>query len=83
MKQNIQKGIKSHFHLQNELLWYKQNWFYVLKGRFKDVFLKECHDGPLASHGGTKHTITFFKKSYYWLNLKDDVEEYVKTYLVC
>jgi hypothetical protein len=23
MKQNIQKGIKSHFHLWNGLLWYK------------------------------------------------------------
>ncbi len=23
MKQNIQKGIKSHFHLRNGLLWYK------------------------------------------------------------
>jgi hypothetical protein len=25
IKQNIQKGIKSHFHLRNGLLWYKQN----------------------------------------------------------
>jgi hypothetical protein len=45
--------------------------------------LKECHDGPFASHGGTKRTITFLKKSYYWLNLKDDVKKYVKTYLIC
>jgi hypothetical protein len=25
VKENIQKGIKSHFHLRNGLLWYKQN----------------------------------------------------------
>jgi hypothetical protein len=25
MKQNIQNGVKSHFHLRNGLLWYKQN----------------------------------------------------------
>ncbi len=42
------------------------------------MLLKECHDGPLMGHGGAKCTITFFKKYYYWLNLKDDVEEYVK-----
>jgi hypothetical protein len=42
------------------------------------VLLKECHDGPLVGHGGAKHTITFFKKSYYWPNLKDNAEEYVK-----
>jgi hypothetical protein len=83
MKQNIQKGIKSHFHLRNGLLCYKQNQFYVPKGRLRDVFLKECHDGPLVGHGGAKHTITFLKKSYYWSNLKDNVEEYVKTYLIC
>jgi hypothetical protein len=33
MKQNIQKGIKSHFHLQNGLLWYKQNQLYVPERR--------------------------------------------------
>jgi len=30
-KQDIQKGIKSHFHFQNGLLWYKQNRLYVPK----------------------------------------------------
>ncbi len=83
MKQNIQKGIKSHFHLQNGLLWYKQNRLYVSKGRLRDVLLKECHDGPLANHGGTKRTITFLKKSYCWLNLKDNAKEYMMICLTC
>ncbi len=65
VKQNIKKGIKSHFHLQDRLLWYKQNWFYVLEMRLRDVFLKECHDGPLMGHDGVKNTITFLKKIYY------------------
>jgi hypothetical protein len=82
-KQDIQKGIKSHFHLRNGLLWYKQNQLYVPKGRLRDVLLKECHDGPLAGHGGAKRTTTFLKKSYYWPNLKEDAEEYVKTCLTC
>jgi hypothetical protein len=29
----------------------------------------------LACHGGVKFTITFLKKTYYWLNLKDDAKE--------
>ncbi len=45
--------------------------------------MRECHDGLLVGHGGAKRTTTFFKKSYYWPNLKDDVEEYVKTCLTC
>ncbi len=84
VRQNIQNGAKSHFQVRNGLLWYKQNRFYVPKGRIKDVLLKECHDGPLAGHGGVKRTITFLKKSYYYSpNLKDDAEEYVKTCLTC
>ncbi len=83
VRQNIQNGIKSHFHLQNGLLWYKQNQLYVPEGKMKDAILKECHDGSLAGHSGAKCTITFFKRSYYWPNLKDSVEEYVKTCLTC
>jgi hypothetical protein len=62
---------------------YKQNQLYVPEGRPRDVLLKECHDGPFASHSGAKCTTTFLKKSYYWLNLKDDVKEYVKACLIC
>ncbi len=47
------------------------------------MLLKECHDGPLAGHGGAKRTTTFLKKSHYWPHLKDDVKEYVKTCLTC
>jgi len=83
IKQNIQKGIKSHFHLQDGLLWYKQNQLYVLKRKLKDVLLKECHDGPLVGHGGAKFIVTFFKKTYNWPNLKDVAKEYMKTCLIC
>jgi hypothetical protein len=65
VRQNIQNGVKSHFHLQNGLLWYKQNRFYVSEGKLRDAILKECHDGPLAGHGGAKRTTTALKKSYY------------------
>ncbi len=83
MGQNIQNGVKSHFHLRNELLWSKQNRLYVPKGKMRDAILKECHDGPLAGHGGAKRTTTFLKKSYYWPYLKDDIEDYVKICLTC
>jgi len=36
VRQNIQNGAKSHFHLQNGLLWYKQKQLYVPKGRLRD-----------------------------------------------
>ncbi len=80
VRQNIQNGTKSHFQLQNGLLWYKQNRLYVSERKMRDTIFKECHDGPLVGHGGAKHTTTFLKKSYYWPNLKNSEEEYVKTF---
>jgi len=82
-RQNIQNGTKSHFHLQNGLLWYKQKRLYVPERKMRDTILKECHDGPLVGHGGAKRTTTLLKKSYYWPNLKDSAEDYVKTCLNC
>jgi hypothetical protein len=63
----------------------KQNIQNGAKSHFQlqNGLLKECHDGLLASHGGAKRSTSFFKKSYYWPNLKDDAEEYVKTCLIC
>jgi hypothetical protein len=83
VRQSIQNGAKSHFHLRNGLLWYEQNRLYVPEGKIRGTLLKECHDGPLAGHGGAERTTTFLKKSYYWPNLKKDAEEYVKTCLTC
>jgi hypothetical protein len=64
-------------------LWYKKNWLNVPKRRFRDVLFEECYDGPLAGHGGAKCTITLLKNTYYWLILKNDVKEYMKTCLIC
>ncbi len=49
VRQNIQNGAKSHFHLRNGLVWYKQNQLYVPEGKMKDIILKECHDGHLRA----------------------------------
>jgi len=45
--------------------------------------MKECHDSKWAGHPGIDHTLSFVVNSYYWPHLKDDVEAYVKTCLVC
>ena len=45
--------------------------------------LKECHDGPVAGHLNPKPTLAQLVKNYYWPNLRDDVEQYVKSYVTC
>jgi len=40
VRQSIQNGAKSHFHLRNGLLWYKQNRLYVPERKMRDTRLK-------------------------------------------
>ena len=47
------------------------------------AFLKEGYDGPVAGHRGMKPTPVELVKNYYWPNLRDDVEQYIKSCLTC
>ena len=43
----------------------------------------KCHDSLWVGHPGMKHTLALIKAIYYWPQLRDDVEAYVRTCLVC
>ncbi|CAL1378042.1 unnamed protein product [Linum trigynum] len=45
--------------------------------------MKKCHDSEWAGHPGIKRTQALIEEAYFWLRMRDDVEMYVKTYLVC
>ncbi|XP_076935674.1 uncharacterized protein LOC143602470 [Bidens hawaiensis] len=45
--------------------------------------MKECHDSLWAGHPGVKRTMEIIECTFYWSRLKDDVEAYVRTCLVC
>ena len=45
--------------------------------------MKECHDGSVAGHCSMKPTLAELVKNYYWPNLRDDVEQYVKSCVTC
>ena len=72
-----------HFRLEQGLVWFKQKRMLVPKGKLRLALLKECHDGPVAGHRGVKPTLTELLKNYYWPNLRDDVEQYIKSCVTC
>ncbi|GKV19476.1 hypothetical protein SLEP1_g29735 [Rubroshorea leprosula] len=45
--------------------------------------MKECHDSRWAGHLGIKRTMALVEELYYWPRMRDDVEAYVRTCLVC
>ena len=72
-----------HFRLERGVVWFKQKRMLVPKGKLRLALLKECHDGPVAGHRGVKPTLAELVKNYYWPNLRDDVEQYLKSCVTC
>ncbi len=45
--------------------------------------LFEVHDAPMVGHHGEKITREFLGKTFYWPEMKEDLEHYVRTYVKC
>jgi transposase InsO family protein len=45
--------------------------------------LKTYHDDPLAGHFGRAKTVELLARSYHWLNMEQDVKEYINSCVVC
>ncbi|KAE8730099.1 hypothetical protein F3Y22_tig00003041pilonHSYRG00844 [Hibiscus syriacus] len=52
------------------------------KTQWRDL-IKECNDTKWAGHPGQKRTMALLETTYFWPHIKDSVEFYVKTCLVC
>jgi hypothetical protein len=44
--------------------------------------LKTYYDDPLAGHFGRAKTLELLVRSYYWLNIEQDVKEYIDSCIV-
>ncbi|KAK3022710.1 hypothetical protein RJ639_046694 [Escallonia herrerae] len=47
------------------------------------TLIQECHDTFWACHAGGERTLALVQQGYYWPQIGDDVQEYVKTCLTC
>jgi hypothetical protein len=45
--------------------------------------LREFHDEPLGGHLGVDNTISKIKKIYYWPKMSEDIENYVRSCIIC
>jgi translation initiation factor 2 beta subunit (eIF-2beta)/eIF-5 len=44
---------------------------------------QEMHDAPMAGHHNEKTTREMLGKTFYWLEMKEDIEHYIHTYTKC
>ncbi|KAH9753791.1 Endonuclease [Citrus sinensis] len=52
-------------------------------GNLRKEVIKECHDSKWAGHPGIERTTALVQASYFWPHMRDDIEAYVRTCLVC
>ena len=78
------EGKTRRFWVDDDLILAKGNRIYVPPhDNLRREVMKECHDSKWAGHPGVHRTLALVGDAYYWPNLRDDVEAYVKTCLVC
>ncbi|KAL0285954.1 UNVERIFIED_CONTAM: Transposon Tf2-11 polyprotein [Sesamum angustifolium] len=80
----VERGKARQFWLEDGLLMTKGNRLYVPKGGdLRKSLIAECHDTLWAGHPGEERTYALVQRAYYWPQMRDDVETYVRTCLIC
>ncbi|KAE8718446.1 cytochrome P450 78A7-like [Hibiscus syriacus] len=77
------KGRTREFWVEGELLYYRGHRLFVPRyGKLRNELMKECHDSKWAGHPRVDRTLALLSEQYYWPHMAEDVQSYVKTYLV-
>ena len=53
------------------------------KANLRRTLIKEGHDTARAGHPGQKRTLALIEAYYCWPRMRDDIEAYVRTCLIC
>src|SRR6185369_13860581 len=60
-----------------------QNKFRVIRDYEYEGLMYMMHDNELSGHFGMEATLDRIRENYWWKNMRDDIEEYVKTCWNC
>ncbi|PKI70699.1 hypothetical protein CRG98_008932 [Punica granatum] len=77
------EGKSRQFWREDDLVYTKGRRVYVpLYDNLRREILREYHDSKWAGHPGIHRTLALVEERYYWPQLRDDVETFVKTCLL-
>lgn len=81
----VQKGQAKLYKFEDGLLFYgREQRLYVPDWhQLRRNLIKECHDTKWAGHPGTRRTRALLEREYFWPRMRSDIDEYVKSCLVC
>ena len=80
----MQQGKSNRFWVEDVIFYTKGRRVYVPKwGNLRPNLIKECHDTKWAGYPGQRRTRALLESAYYWPQMWDEVEQFVRTCLVC
>src|SRR3954470_9684975 len=73
-------SLLAHYSIQEDgTLMYDQTHICIPKGPLHTQILHDHHDTPMAGHQGIERTYAAAHKLFYWPQMNNDVQEYVKS----
>ncbi|KAL2237413.1 UNVERIFIED_CONTAM: Gypsy retrotransposon integrase-like protein 1 [Sesamum indicum] len=82
--QLVEQGKARQFWVEDGLLMSKANRLFVPKGGdLRKSLISKCHDTLWAGHQGKERTYALVQRTYYWPQMRDDVDTYIRTCLIC
>ncbi|KAK3024607.1 hypothetical protein RJ639_044512 [Escallonia herrerae] len=80
----IESSKTRQFWQEDGLLMTKGRRVYVPRvDDLRRTLIRECHDTLWAGHAGGERTLALLQQGYYWPQMGDEVQEYMKTCLTC
>jgi hypothetical protein len=83
LAEQVREGIVCWYWLEDGLLYTKSHRLYIPIGGLHRDLLKESHDSKWAGHPGMERMYALLSISYYWPRMREELELYVRTCLVC
>ncbi|CAL2255823.1 unnamed protein product [Prunus armeniaca] len=80
----VKDGKTMRFWLDDGILYATGKRIYVPRwDNLRRELLKECHDSKWVGHPGTHRTLALMSEAYYWPQMQEDVDSFVRTCLAC
>ena len=82
--EKVLEGKTMRFWQEEGILLTKGDRLFVPRwGNLRKEVINECHDSKWAGHPGIERTTALVQASYFLPHIRDDIEAYVRTCLVC
>jgi len=72
-------NLPPHFNIENGYVSFDEKYYVPSNKDLQTKVIELHHDTPAHGHLGMEKTYELINKNYYWLHMRKDIEEYVKT----